>query len=74
MKQRAILVGSRILARDITSDLSSNSSEAIDMETDIGWCSSLDDTAIANSERVNTAYLKASQQVIHDYQDDRVRD
>lgn len=71
VKQRAILAGSRILDRDITSDLSSISSAPIDMETDIGWCLSRFETAAVSSERVDRAYSRARQQVVHDYQDDR---
>jgi hypothetical protein len=74
VKQRAILAGSRILERDITADLPSISSAPIKMETDIGWCSSQEGTTAASSQQVNRAYSRTSQQVVHDYQDDRVRD
>ena len=74
VKQRAKLVGSRILVRDITSDLPPILTTPIDMETDIGWCASRDGTTAASSERVNRAYSKTRQQVVHDYQDDRVRE
>jgi hypothetical protein len=70
VKQRAILVSSKILARDITPELSSLASSPIDMTTDIGWCASL--TAVS-SKRANILYSGTKQQVVHDYQDDRVR-
>lgn len=74
VKQRAILAGSRILDRDITSDLSLISSTPIDMEAGIGWCSSRYGTTAASIERTSRAYSRTSQQVVHDYQDDRNRD
>lgn len=73
VKRRAILIGSRILGRDITSYLSSISSAPIDMGTDIGWCSSLSGATAASSGRVNRVYSNTGQAVVHDYQDDRVR-
>jgi hypothetical protein len=75
VKQRAIMVSSRILARDITLELSSISSSPIDMVTDIGWCSSRNlTTAVVSSEPVNRSYSSTHQEVVHDYKDDRGRD
>jgi hypothetical protein len=70
VRQRAILVSSKILARDITPDLTSLSSAPIDMTTDIGWCSSR--TAVT-SKRANSIDSMTKQQVVHGYQDDRIR-
>jgi hypothetical protein len=84
VKERTILIANMILGRDITSELSSLSSEPIAFETDIGWCSSRNETLAVNSETISyepvsngTISLysaKPKQQVIHDYRDDRIRD
>jgi hypothetical protein len=73
VKQRAELVARMILARDISADLPPISSAPVDMRTNIGWCESRV-TTIASSERLNRTYSTTSQQVIHDYRDDLVRE
>ena len=72
VKQRTIFAGSRLLARDITSELTSVSSAPINMQADIGWCSSLSQTTSVSGRSSNTA-SKTIQQVVYDYLDDKVR-
>lgn len=78
VKTRVILSGSMILNRDITSDFSSFSSELLNMETDIGWCSSRTSTDTLTNESVSSQTLtntndQLTQRVIHNYRDDFMR-
>lgn len=74
VKQRAILISSRILARDVTPDFSFIAFAPIDMEADTGWCASRYGTTAASVQASRDGFhAKTSQRVVHDYRDDMVR-
>ena len=77
VKDRAILVASRLLGKEVTADLTSLSSAPIDMETDIGWCDSQIMTGSSESiifEEFRTHSASNSDSVYRHYLEDFIQE